>query len=372
MTALSKAESGNAQLGAPPPIAIAAAAEGSDMARRVQETLGAIKNLHGSEKAAILLLALGEDAKPVWERLDDEELREISAAMSSLGAVKAEMVEFLIKDFVNRLSGSGSVTGSYEQTHKLLLQFLPADKVEAMMEELRGPAGRTMWDKLANVNEQVLANYLKNEYPQTVAVILSKIKTEHSARVLQALPNEFALEVIQRMLRMEPVQRDILEKIESTLRTEFMTNLARTSKRDSHEQMAAIFNSFDRQTEGRFIALLEEKHKESADRIRSLMFVFEDLGKLDPGGVQTLLRVADKSKLTLALKGANDDMRNLFMSNMSERAAKLMREDMASMGPVKLKDVEGAQQELVVTAKALADRGEIILADGGSEDELIY
>jgi flagellar motor switch protein FliG len=136
--------------------------------------------------------------------------------------------------------------------------------------------------------------------------------------------------------------------------------------------MAAIFNSFDRQTEGRFIALLEEKHKESADRIRSLMFVFEDLGKLDPGGVQTLLRVADKSKLTLALKGANDDMRNLFMSNMSERAAKLMREDMASMGPVKLKDVEGAQQELVVTAKALADRGEIILADGGSEDELIY
>jgi flagellar motor switch protein FliG len=151
-----------------------------------------------------------------------------------------------------------------------------------------------------------------------------------------------------------------------------MTNLARTSKRDSHEQMAAIFNSFDRQTEGRFISMLEEKHKESADRIRSLMFVFEDLSKLDPGGVQTLLRSVDKEKLGLALKGANEEMRNLFMSNMSERAAKIMREDMSAMGPVKLKDVESAQQELVVVAKALADRGEIMLAEGSGQDELIY
>ena len=344
----------------------------NDTQRRIQETMSAVRALHGSEKAAILLLSLGEDAKPVWDRLDDEELREISSAMSNLGPVKAEMVEFLIKDFVNRLSGSGAVTGSYEQTHRLLLQFLPAEKVDSLMEELRGPAGRTMWDKLGNVNEQVLANYLKNEYPQTVSVILSKIKTEHSARVLTALPPDFALEVMQRMLRMEPVQRDILEKIESTLRTEFMTNLARTSKRDSHEQMAAIFNSFDRQTEGRFMGLLEDKNKEAADRIRSLMFVFEDLSKLDPGGIQTLLRSVDKEKLGLALKGANDEMRNLFMSNMSERAAKIMRDDMASMGPVKLKDVESAQQEMVVVAKALADRGEIMLADSGGQDELIY
>ncbi|RYD97745.1 MAG: flagellar motor switch protein FliG [Sphingomonadales bacterium] len=370
-----------AALKAPEQQALPAAAAGgltredthnNDTKRRIEETVSAVKALHGSEKAAILLLSLGEDAKPIWDRLDDDELREISSAMSNLGPVKAEMVEFLIKDFVNRLSGSGAVTGSYEQTHRLLMQFLPSEKVDSLMEELRGPAGRTMWDKLGNVNEQVLANYLKNEYPQTVAVILSKIKSDHAARVLTALPPEFALEVIQRMLRMEPVQRDILEKIESTLRTEFMTNLARTSKRDSHEQMAAIFNNFDRQTEGRFITLLEDKNKDSADRIRSLMFVFEDLSKLDPGGIQTLLRSVDKDKLGLALKGANDEMRNLFMSNMSERAAKIMRDDMGAMGPVKLKDVESAQQEMVVVAKALADRGEIMLADGGGQDELIY
>lgn len=367
-----KQQASEAAAGAAPPATQPREDISADTNRRIVETITLVAGMNGSEKAAILLLALGEEAKPVWDRLDDDELREISSAMSNLGPVKAETVEYLIKDFVNRLAGSGAVTGSYEQTHRLLLQFLPREKVDALMEELRGPAGRTMWDKLANVNEQVLANYLKNEYPQTVSVILSKIKTEHSARVLAALPPEFALEVIQRMLRMEPVQRDILEKIESTLRNEFMTNLARTSKQDSHEQMASIFNNFDRQTEGRFMSLLEDKNKDAADKIRSLMFVFEDLSKLDPGGVQTLLRNIDKNKLGLALKGANDEMRNLFMSNMSERAAKLMRDEMASMGPVKLKDVEAAQQEMVVVAKALADRGEIMLAESGGQDELIY
>lgn len=340
--------------------------------KRALESATAFKKLHGSEKAAILLLALGEDSRPVWDGLDDDELREVSQAMSNLGNVRADLVEHLINEFVHRLSGAGAVTGSYEQTNKLLAQFLPRDKVEALMEEIRGPAGRTMWDKLANVNENVLANYLKNEYPQTVAVVLSKIRSEHAARVLTALPVEFALECVQRMLRMEPVQREILEKIESTLRTEFMTNLARTSKRDSHELMAAIFNNFDRQTESRFLSELEERNREAADRIRSLMFVFEDLSKLDAGGIQTLLRNFNKDKLVLALKGANDEMRNLFMSNMSERAAKLMRDDMAARGPVRLKDVDAAQQELVQVAKALADRGEIILAEGGGEDELVY
>lgn len=133
------------------------------------------------------------------------------------------------------------------------------------MEEIRGPAGRTMWDKLGNVNETVLVNYLKNEYPQTVAVVLSRIKSEHAARVLGALPEDFAMECVQRMLRMESVQKEILDKVEQTLRVEFMSNLARTQKRDSHEMMAEIFNNFDRQTEGRFITALEERNRDAAE-----------------------------------------------------------------------------------------------------------
>ena len=328
--------------------------------------------LSGPEKAAVILLALGEEHTALWERLDDDEVKEISQAMATLGNVTAEAVEALLIEFVSGLSGSGSVMGSYEQTQRLLAAFLPKERVDGLMEEIRGPAGRTMWDKLGNVNEAVLANYLKNEYPQTVAVILSKVRTDHAARVLTSLPEDFALECVQRMLRMEPVQREILDKIEATLRTEFMSNLARTSKRDSHEMMADIFNSFDRQTEARFIGALEERNRESAERIRALMFVFEDLSKLDPGGVQTLLRGVDKDSLGLALKGASEGLREMFFSNMSERASKIMREDMESMGPVRLKDVDAAQMAMVQVAKDLAAKGDIMLAGQGVDDELIY
>jgi flagellar motor switch protein FliG len=328
--------------------------------------------LSGAEKAAVILLSLGEDHMALWEALDDEEIKEISQAMSTLGTVPSQVVEDLMVEFVSSMSSAGAIMGSYEQTQRLLSSFMPGDKVEVLMEEIRGPAGRTMWDKLGNVNEGVLANYLKNEYPQTVAVVLSKVKGDHAARVLSALPEDFALECVQRMLRMEPVQREILDKIEQTLRTEFMSNLARTSKRDSHEMMADIFNNFDRQTESRFIAALEERNRESAERIRALMFVFEDLSKLDPGGVQTLLRVVEKSQLALALKGASDSLRNMFFSNMSERASKIMRDDMENMGPVRLRDVDQAQMAMVQVAKDLAAKGEIMLAGQGDDDELVY
>ena len=330
-----------------------------------------LSRLTGPEKAAVVLLALGEDHASVWRGLEEEEIKVISQAMAGLGQVTAAVVEDLLVEFVSGMGG-GAITGSVELTQKLLSSIMPGEKVDSLMEEIRGPAGRTMWDKLGNVNEAVLANYLKNEYPQTVAVVLSKIKGEHSARVLAALPEDFALECVTRMLRMEPVQREILDKIEQTLRTEFMSNLARTSKRDSHEMMADIFNNFDRQTEARFIAALEERNRESAERIRALMFVFEDLNKLDPGGVQTLLRGVDKVQLSLALKGASDALREMFFSNMSERASKIMREDMESMGPVRLRDVDAAQMAMVQVAKDLAAKGEIMLAGSGGDDELIY
>ena len=342
------------------------------MANPRKNVIDDAKKLSGIEKAAVVLLSLGEDHISLWKALDEEEIKEISQAMSSLGTVSSNVVEDLLVEFVSGMSSSGTIMGSFEQTQRLLASFLPGDKVDNLMEEIRGPAGRTMWDKLGNVNEAVLANYLKNEYPQTVAVVLSKIKADHASRVLSALPEDFALECVQRMLRMEPVQREILDKIEQTLRVEFMSNLARTSKRDSHELMAEIFNNFDRQTENRFIAALEERNRESAERIRALMFVFEDLSKLDPGGVQTLLRAVEKDKLAMALKGASDSLRDMFMSNMSERAAKIMRDDMEAMGPVRLKDVEGSQMAMVQAAKDLAAKGEIMLAGQGGDDELIY
>ena len=329
--------------------------------------------LHGPQKAAIFMMSIGaEKSKVLFERMDDEEIRELSTAMSSLGNVTSNIIERLFVEFADQLSSAGGLVGSYSSTERLLAGALPEDRVNEIMEDMRGPAGRTMWDKLGNVNETVLANYLKNEYPQTVAVILSKIKADHASRVLSVLPENFSLEVIMRMLRMEPVQKEILDHVERTLRTEFMTNLASAAKRDSHEAMADIFNNLDRNTEERFMTALEERNRESAERIRALMFTFDDLSRLDASGIQTLLRQVEKDQLTLALKGASDDVKDLFFSNMSERAGKMMREDMEAMGAVRLKEVDEAQSVIVTSAKALADAGEIVISTGGDEDELIY
>jgi flagellar motor switch protein FliG len=331
------------------------------------------RSLTGPQKAAILMLSLGEEqSSRIFAMMDDEEIKEISQTMANLGTVNAGVVERLFVEFADQISSTGSLVGSFESTERLLLKTLSKDRVEMIMEEIRGPAGRTMWDKLGNVNETVLANYLKNEYPQTVAVVLAKIKADHAARVLSLLPENFAMEVIMRMLRMEAVQKEVLDGVEKTLRTEFMSNLARTARRDAHELMADIFNNLDRNAENRFMSALEERNRESAERIKQLMFTFEDLVRIDMAGIQTLLRSVEKDKLGMALKGASDTIKELFFKNMSERAGKMMREDMDAMGPVRLRDVDQAQSTIVVLAKELAASGQIVISEGREEDELVY
>ncbi len=328
--------------------------------------------LSGDEKAALLLLALGPDhGKPILEELDEMEVKALSRTMVRLGPVSQEMLDNLFAEFVTSVSANGSVSGNSDTTQRLLLSFLPQDRVDAIMEEIRGPAGRNMWEKLSNVQEDILATYLKNEYPQTIAVVLSKIDTEHASKVLAALPEDLAMDVVKRMLSLDPVQKEILEKIEQTLRTEFMSTLSHSKRRDSHEQMAEIFNSFDRQTEARFITSLEENDREGAERIKSLMFTFEDLSRLEMTAIQALLAKIDKKDLGLALKGANDQVKEFFFSNMSARAGKLLKDDMEAMGPVRLKDVDEAQARMVSTAKDMAARGEIVINKGKGDEQMV-
>ena len=331
------------------------------------------RKLSGPERAAVLMLALGEQyGGKIFSLLDDDELREISVVMSSLGAVDADQVEQLLLEFVGRMSASGALLGNYDATERLLQQYLPPERVGGIMEEIRGPAGRNMWEKLANVQEEVLANYLKNEYPQTVAVVLSKLRPEHAARVLAILPADLSLDCVNRMLKMEAVQKEVIERVEQTLRTEFMSNLSQTRRRDAHEVMAEIFNNFDRQTETRFLTALEEDNRDAAERIKALMFTFDDLIKLDTGSAQTLMRNIDKDKLAIALKGANETVRQFFFSNMSTRAAKMLVDDMQAMGAVRLRDVDEAQALLVNIAKDLAAKGEILISKSRGDEELIY
>src|SRR5882724_2353706 len=216
------------------------------------------RSLSGLQKAALLVMSVGEDtAAKLFALMHDDEIREISQTMAHLGTVNATVIERLFVEFADQISSTGTMTGTYESTERLLMKVLDRGKVDNIMEEIRGPAGRTMWDKLGNVHESVLANFLKNEYPQTVAVVLSKVKPDHGARVLSMLPEAFAMEVIVRVLR-----------------NEFMSNLARTSRRDAHEMIAEIFNNLDRASESRFLTALEERNRDSAEKVRSLMFTF--------------------------------------------------------------------------------------------------
>ena len=328
--------------------------------------------LTGAQKSAVLMLALGEEqSSRLFGMLHEDEIKEISSAMSQLGSVKAELVEALCVEFGESMGGLSSLVGSFESTERLLQKALPRDRAAQIMEEIRGPAGRTMWDKLGNVHEAVLANYLKNEYPQTVAVVLSKIKPDHAARVLTLLPDSFSIEVVMRMLRMESVQKEVLDGVERTLRAEFMSNLARSTRRDSHEMMAEIFNNLDRASESRFVSALEERNRESADKIKSLMFTFDDLSRLSSTAIQGLLRVVEKDKLPLALKGASEALRDLFMKSLSERAGKMLRDDIESLGPVKLRDVDEAQASIVALAKDLAAQGTIEIGEG-KDEEIVY
>jgi flagellar motor switch protein FliG len=184
------------------------------------------------------------------------------------------------------------------------------------------------------------------------------------------LPDSFAMEVIMRMLRMESIQKDVLERVERILRQEFMSNLARASRQDSHQLIAEVFNNFDRKAETRFLAGLEERSRESAEKVKAQMFTFADLVRLTPAGLQVLLRQIDKEKLPIALKGATEAIRNMFLGQLSERAAKMLREDIASLGPVKLKDVEEAQGIIANQAKELAASGEIEI-NSGSDDRMV-
>jgi len=362
------ADPGRRRLGTPPARSIAPAGPGGPSAPSAPPG-----EMSGPERAAVLLLALGQEhGSKIWAQLDDEELRQLGVAMSTLGTVTASTVEALLVEFVAKLSSSGAVMGNFEHTERLLTQFLPPERVAGLMDEIRGPAGRNMWEKLSHVPEDVLANYLKNEYPQTIAVVLSKLTTTHAGRVLAILPDEVAIDVVSRMLKMDPVQKDVMDRLEQTLRTEFISNLARTRRRDAHEVMAEIFNSFDRQTETRFMLALEEQNNEAAEHIKKLMFTFDDLAKLNNGAIQTLMRQVDKEKLAVALKGAGEAVRSVFYANMSQRAAKMLGEEMEALGPVRLKDVDEAQLGLVNLAKDLAAKGEIIIVKSGGDEELVY
>jgi flagellar motor switch protein FliG len=331
-----------------------------------------IPKLAGAQKVAIVLLSLSdENAMKVFSLMSEDEITDISHAMSHLGAVSNEVIDSVMDQLSSSLTGSSMFLGNLDNTERLLEKILDRDRVSGLMDEIRGPQGRNTWEKLANVNEELLALYFRNEHPQTAALVLSKIAPDHAAKVLSNLPDSFAFEIISRILSLGSVKKEVLERVERILRAEFISSIGKTQKYDSFEMLAEIFNNLDRSSETKFMTMLESNLPEAAIKIKEMMFTFDDLVKIDSKGIQRLLRDVEKSRLTLALKGASEELKKVLFSSMSQRAAKIIEEDLMALGSVRMKDVDSARSDVVQVVKQLIDSGEIEVALNSEDDEFV-
>lgn len=326
------------------------------------------RNLTGTEKAAIFILSLDDDrAMKILSMLREDEIQVISQAMASMGPVSSDIVQEVFVDFSNRIASAGAVVGSVDKTEKFLSKVLSGEKLEVLMRDIHGPVGKNIWDKISHINEEVLANYLKNENSQAISVILSKIKPENAAKVLKLLPEDLVKDVITRMLSIDSFPKEILEDVEQTLRSEFMTNYADMSANNNYSVMAKIFNYFEKEYEEKMFTALENIDSEATAKVKKLMFRFDDIEKIPRQGIEILSKRIDRDALPMALKGASDSLKQKFFDCMSQRALKLMKEEMDNMGPVRVKDVEEAQNGILEIAKQLIDSGEIFMAGTGGD-----
>ena len=322
----------------------------------------------GSNDVAVLFLALDEGRRhSLIRQLDDDEIRHISRAISMLGKVTPEQVDRVLGRFHDELGHTGALIGTAETTERMLRRLLPGDKVSEIMDEIRGPQGKTMWEKLANISPEVLAAYLRTELAQTAAVVLAKLPPQHAARVLGLLPEASVDEIMLRMVRMDSIQKHVLTDIETTLQHEFINNMARSYERDSSQIVAEILNRTDKTLLQRLMTHIETREPQTAARIRRIMFTFDDLTRVDPSTFGILVSECPADKLQVALCGASQVLRDAFFGSMSERAAAMLRDEIATMPVQRRKTIEDAQGEIIVIATRLADEGRIFIMD---EDDL--
>lgn len=332
------------------------------------------KKLSGPEKAALMLIAVGDDlAAKVLSQLEEGEIHRISTYMSSMGSVPNEVVDNVVEEFVQMVeSGKGGyITGGKDYLRKLLESALDPKKVAEIMERISAGEEEDVGgglEAVRHLDAKTIASFLRNEHPQTCAIILAHLDPAHAAAVIKELPERFQPEVAYRIATLERIPPGVIKELDEALAHEFRsTGAMEGSQIGGVESVAEIINNMDRATETNVLSEIESINPELAENIRQLMFVFEDLVKIDNRGLQTILKEVDSNELLMALKTASDKLKDKIFANMSERAALMMKEDLDAMGPQKLSDVEKAQQGVLRIVKRLEEEGKIVLAGGGEE-----
>ena len=325
--------------------------------------------LSGAEKSAILFLCLGEErGSQLMQQLDTREIRKITRAISAMGEVPAEVVEDVMREFGEKMTSYGGITGSVEAARGLLKGFLPDERVAEILDEIEGSSTGDLWGDLSELDDKVLANVLRKEHNQTVAVILSRIRAEAAAKVLPLLGQERAADLVERMVAMEELPTEVLRSIEESLRREVLAKAGRNAEAETEKQLVSVFNKLDPKVFEGLSRELEKKIPEKFRTIKQKMFVFGDMLEIEVAPLAKVMREVSGKTLPLALRGADRDLREHFLSALPSRSRDMLEEEMRGMGPVRSRDVKQAQSELVEAALRLSSRGEIELPSGDSEE----
>jgi len=328
----------------------------------------------GSDKAAILLLYLGNDVtRQVFEHLDDDEIKKISKSMAKLGHVSRTTIMEVVEDFTNTINPeSGIFSQGEEFVRKILEKALGPAKAEMLMEELQASSYGDLVDVLANMDAKSISNFLSQEHPQTIAVILAKLKSKQTSEIISLLPQELQAEVVLRIADVEQVSPEILAEIDEVMKREInsMGGVQRY-KVGGIEKVVDMFNHFDRSKEKQILDKLDVLSPPLAEIIRKHLFTFEDIFCLDDRSIQAIMREVSNDTLTLAMKTSPDDVKAKIFKNISSRAAEMIKEDLEVMGPVRLSDVEKAQSEIIKVVRKMEEEGKIVLAGRGGDDVLV-
>ncbi len=330
------------------------------------------KNQEGyskKRKAAALLLAIGEEnAAKILRKLNEYELHALSNEMALLGELSPKEIDEIANEFLKELGEEHSIGVGIDNIKNILEKAFGKEKAAELIKKVGTPLSKQPFYTLLNVDPKMIANFIKSEHPQTIAVILAHLDPQQAAKTLSFLPESLQPDVILRIAKLETVSPEVVKELEDALEEEVKS----AGGTESHqvggiEPVAEIMNNVPKEVEEKVMAEIEEKEPELAEEIRRKMFVFEDLIHVDDRGIQTILKEVSNEDLLLALKAASDQVKEKIFSNMSKRAAEMIKEDLETMGPVRLSDVEQAQQNIIQVARRLADEGKIVIAKGGGE-----
>lgn len=328
--------------------------------------------LAADEKVATVLMTMSQEAAGrVMRHMEPDDLKTITHAMAELRPVPVAQVESLVEEFVEQFGGGTSLVGDASTVHKMLEGILPPDQIAEIVGEMEGRVNQTIWDRISSVSEGSLVPYLLNEHPQTMALVLSKLGPATAAKVMGQLPEALRDNVARRMLGCKAVVDDALKIVERALHEDFMVNLSLNMGGDSHARMAEIINKMDREQMEHVLDGLSRTHPKSADILRSLLFTFDDIVKLNPKSLTALFDVVDSGDLVVALKGTEQSFRATVLSCLASRTRRMVEQELSAGEPATQREVNDARRRITDTALAMGQRGEIDIATGDEEGALV-